>query len=112
MAVELAEEELKLAPHDAELLVSLAVNNAELGDSARARDYLRRSMELLPEDDRVMFDIGFTHEVLGDRDAALDWIVRAVENGFSKYQVEHTPGLRGLCSDVRYQRRVQRDGGR
>ncbi len=112
MAVELAEEELKLAPHDAELLVSLAVYNAELGDSTRAWDYLGKSMELHSGDATVMFDIGLTHEILGDRNTALNWIGRAVENGFSRYQVEHTPDLRGLCSDVRYQRRVQRDGGR
>lgn len=111
-AVELAEEELKLAPHDAELLASLAVYNAELGDSTRAWDYLGKSMELHSGDATVMFDIGLTHEILADRDTALNWIGRAVENGFSRYQVEHTPDLRGLCSDVRYQRRVQRDGGR
>jgi len=111
-ALELAEEELKLAPRDAELLISLAVYNAELGDSTRAWDYLGKSMELHSGDATVMFDIGLTHEILGDRDTALNWIGRAVENGFSRYQVEHTPDLRGLCSDVRYQRRVQHDGGR
>jgi len=111
-AIELAEKQLKLTPHDADVLASLASYNAELGDSARAWNYLGRSMELSPEDDAVMFQIGLTHEVLGDRDAALDWIGRAVENGFSRHQVESTPGLRDFCTDESYRHLVQRGGGR
>jgi serine/threonine-protein kinase len=111
-ALELGEEELELDPRNAGLLASLASYSAELGDSARAWDYLGRSMELHPEDDAVMFEIGLTHELLDDRDTALDWIGRAVEEGFSSYQVEHTPDLRDLCTDDRYQRQVQRGGGR
>ncbi|MCK4410421.1 MAG: tetratricopeptide repeat protein, partial [Candidatus Eisenbacteria sp.] len=111
-ALELGEEQLRFAPDDECLLASLACYCAELGDSARAWGYLGRSMELLPEDNRVMFDVGLAHEILGDRDVALDWIGRAVESGFSKVQVETTPGLRGLCSDERYRRLVQRGGGR
>ena len=111
-ALELAEEQLKTTPHDAGLLGSLACYCAELGDSARAWDYLGRSMELRPENDGVMFDIGLTHEILGDRDAALDWIGRAVENGFSRYQVETTPDLRDLCTDKQYRHPVGSDGGR
>jgi serine/threonine-protein kinase len=111
-ALELGEEQLKLTPHDDGLLASLASYCAELGDSARAWDYLSRSIELDPWSDAVMFDIGLTHEILGDRDAALDWIGRAVESGFSSYQVEHTPDLRDLCTDERYRRLVQRGGGR
>ena len=111
-ALELGEEQLRFTPHDAGLIASLATYCAELGDSARAWDYLGRSMELHPEDDAVMFEIGLTHEILGDRDAALDWIGRAVENGFSRYQVEGTPDLRDLCTDERYRRLVGDDGGR
>jgi len=111
-ALELGEEQLRFTPHDAGLLASLACYCAELGDSARAWNYLGRSMELRPEDDGVMFDIGLTHEILGDRDAALDWIGRAVENGFSRYQVETTPDLRDLCTDKQYQHPVGSDGGR
>jgi serine/threonine protein kinase/tetratricopeptide (TPR) repeat protein len=111
-AIALAEEQLKLTPHDAALLASLASYNAELGDNPRAWDYLSRSMELHPEDDEVMFQIGLVHEVLGDRDAALDWIGRAVESGFSREQVESTPGLRDLCTDGRYSRLAHRSDGR
>ena len=111
-AIELAEKQLKFRQHDAGLLASLACYCAELGDSARTWDYLGRSMELLPEDDRVMFDVGLAHEVMGDRDVALDWIGRAMESGFSKVQVETTPGLRGLCSDERYRRLTHRSSGR
>jgi serine/threonine-protein kinase len=111
-AVELAEEQLKFTPRDADLLSSLACYCAELGDSTMAWDYLGRSMALHPEDDAVMFEIGLTHEILDDRDGALDWIGRAVENGFSRYQVESTPDLREFCTDERYSRLAHGGSGR
>jgi tetratricopeptide (TPR) repeat protein len=111
-AIELAEEQLKPTTRDAGLLASLASYNAELGDSARAWDYLGRAIELRPYNAAVMFDIGLTHEVLGDRDAALDWVGRARGSGFSRKIVESTPGLRDLCTDERYRRLVGRGGGR
>ena len=111
-ALELAQEELKLAPRDADLLAVMASYSAELGDSSKARDFLSRSVELQPDDDQVMFRVGLTHEILGDRDEALLWISRALENGYSRDQVESTPSLRDFCTDERYRRLVQRGGGR
>ena len=111
-ALELAQEQLKLTPHDAGLLALMASYNAELGDTVRARDFLRRTVELRSNDDQVMFYIGLTHEVLGDREAALDWIGRAVENGFPREPVESTPGLRDFCTDERYRNLVERGSGR
>ena len=111
-ALELAQEELKLTPRDAALLAVTASYCAELGDTARARDLLSRSVELQPDDDQVMFQVGLTHEILGHRDEALLWIGRSLENGYSRDQVESTPSLRDLCTDERYQRLVRRGGGR
>ncbi|MCK5597841.1 MAG: protein kinase, partial [Candidatus Eisenbacteria sp.] len=111
-AVELAQEQLKLTPRDANLLALMASYSAELGDTARTRGLLSRTVELQPDDDQVMFYIGMTHEVLGDREAALDWIGRALENGFSEDLVESTPALRDFCTDERYRGLVQRGSGR
>ena len=111
-ALELASEQLKLTPRSTDLLAITATYCAELGDSSRAQDLLSRSVESQPDDDQVMFQIGLTHELLGDRDNALLWIGRALENGYSRDQVESTPALRDLCTDERYRRLVQRRGGR
>ena len=111
-ALELAQEELKLTPRSADLLAVMASYCAELGDSSRARDFLNRSAELSSDNDQVMFQVGLTHEILGDRDEALLWIGRALENGYSRDQVESTPSLRDLCTDERYRRLVQRGSGR
>ena len=111
-ALDLASEQLKLTPRDADLLATMASYNAGIGDSARARDFLGRSMALHPENNAVMFDIGLTCEVLGDRNAALDWIGRAVGSGFSREQVESTPSLRDFCSDERYRRLAHAGNGR
>jgi len=111
-AIELAQEQLKLTPHSADLLALMASYCSELGDTVRARDFLSRTVELRPDDEQVMFYIGLTHEVLGDREAALDWIGRSLENGFSKDLVESTPALRDLCTDERYRRLAQRGSSR
>jgi serine/threonine-protein kinase len=111
-ALELASEQLESTPRDADLLASMASYNAELGDSARAWDYLGRSMALHPDDEAVMFQIGLIHEVLDDRETALHWIGRALENGFSREQVESTPSLREFCTDERYPRLAHGGNGR
>jgi tetratricopeptide (TPR) repeat protein len=105
-ALELAEDRQVLEPNDATLLVSAATYSAELGDVEKAGVYLSSTIALEPEDEMVMFHIGLTYEVLGKRDEALDWIGRAVDEGFSREQIESTPSLRELCADERYGLRV------
>jgi serine/threonine-protein kinase len=101
-AFELAEEKLVLTPNDAGLLVDMASYSAELGYSERARALLERVVALKPDDGLVMFHVGLTYEVLGERTEALDWIGRAVDEGFSREQIETAPSLRQLCADERY----------
>jgi serine/threonine-protein kinase len=108
MALQLGEDQLRSTPNDAGLVASLATYSAELGDTTQALAYLERSEGLQPSDEAVMFNIGLTHELLGDRSEALHWIGRAMENGFSRYQIESTPDLRDLCTDEHYRRMVRR----
>jgi len=109
-ALGLAREQLRVRPEDADLITQLAVYSAGVGDTTAALGYLGNAVALSPDDESVMFQMGLTYEVLGRREEALDWLESAVENGYSREQVEGTPDLRELCADERYRRRIGRVG--
>lgn len=97
-------------PHDPYIQAHLASYYGELGrrDDALAR--VDSALALAPDDPEVLFHVGHTYEVLGRRDTALEWIRRAVELGYSRAQIERTPGLRALCADDRYDSLLEGEG--
>jgi serine/threonine-protein kinase len=97
-------------PHDAHVQSHLASYYGELGRRDSALERADDALALAPDDPEVLFHVGHTYEVLGDRDAALEWIARAVELGYSRAQIERTPGLRALCAGHRYQELVRETG--
>ncbi len=55
------------------------------------------------EDVKVMFWVGSTYERLGERENALHWIGKALENGYSRVQIEREPDFRELRANARFQ---------
>jgi serine/threonine-protein kinase len=109
-AAEKAEEQRRVTPHDPHLLCNLAAYYGSLRDRAKALPLLSEASALAPDDVEVMFQVGHTYERLGDRERALEWIGRALEHGYSRAQVDVTPGLRSFCADERYQELLSRVG--
>lgn len=102
-AIRRANEILRINPHDAEALSSVAGYYARLGQRGRATRSLDKLIALNPEDLKVLFKIGGTYEQLGQREEALKWIDRAIRNGYTTAEVERAPSLRALRADPRYQ---------
>ncbi len=50
----------------------------------------------------VMYRAATIYEHLGDRVKALYWIAKAIENGYSRSEIEHQPELKKLIADKRY----------
>ena len=100
-AIELAEEQRNVNPRDSELLSQLAGYYAMIGDRTKALACLDQSLQISPDDAQIMFHTGTTYEQLGEREQAIDWIVKAIENGYSKSEIEHQPELRKLLADAR-----------
>jgi serine/threonine protein kinase/tetratricopeptide (TPR) repeat protein len=102
-AILLAEEELKVNSSDVTVLTNLAQYYAFLGRGDRALPLLNRALGFTPNDNKLMFRAAEIYEQLGDRPLALKFVAKAMELGYSKGGVEHSPTLRQLRTDPGYQ---------
>jgi serine/threonine-protein kinase len=64
-------------------------------------------LDIAPDNLEVMFRAAYTYENLGMRDDALLWIGKAIENGYSRSEIENQPELKQLVTDERYQQLLQ-----
>ncbi|MDH3227668.1 MAG: protein kinase [Thermoleophilia bacterium] len=83
-----------------------AVALAHVGDTVRALERIRRSMEDLAFFDHahhVEYNIGAAYAILGEHETALGWFRRAVDGGFPCLPAYERPAFLGsLRSDARY----------
>lgn len=103
-ALETALAQLNVNPKDTEVLSSIALYYAHLGQAAEAERYIARALALSPKNSYSLFTEALVYEIMGNRDKALSAVQQAVDAGFSPEEVAHEPELRGLHSDPRYQR--------
>jgi serine/threonine-protein kinase len=94
---------LNVNPSDATVLTNLAQYHAYLGRGDKALALLNRALGLTPHDNKLMFRAAEIYEQLGDRPLALKFVAKAMELGYSKAGVEHSPTLRRLRTDPGYQ---------
>ncbi|HEX9652928.1 MAG TPA: protein kinase, partial [bacterium] len=76
-AIKMGEEQLKVKPNDADLLLSLAAYYIEFGDEAKSLALVEQVAALKNKDVEITFRIGLMYEQLHDRDQALQWIEKA-----------------------------------
>jgi len=103
-AIEMAEGQLKINPNDCEIISNLAAYNADIGNEKKALNLLTRSLKIAPDDIQVFYRAATIYEHLGNREKALLWIGKAIENGYSKSEIEHQPELKDLVADARYKK--------
>jgi serine/threonine-protein kinase len=103
-AIELAEEQRRVDPKDAALLVAIGDCHALLGDAARARALLKQGLALSPDDVELQSMAAAAYEQVGDRDAALRHVKRALDAGYPRESLEADPGLVSLRADPRFPR--------
>ena len=99
--ITLAEKNLKIND-DPETASNLASYYAEVGDTIKALALLKKSLSAAPGDVMVMYRAATTYEHFGNRVKALYWISKAIENGYSRSEIEHQPELKNLIADERY----------
>jgi tetratricopeptide (TPR) repeat protein len=107
-AAELAEDQRKITPNDANLLASLAGYYALLGEKDRAQALMQKSLELAPENSIVLYFAGHASEQLGRRDDALSLIGKAIDHGYALAEVEKDPYLAQLRKDPRFEELKER----
>ena len=107
-AIELAEEQKKVNPNDPDVISRLAGYYAMITNRKAALTHITQALEMAPKNVQVMYQVGTAYEQLGERDKALQWVGKALENGYSRSEIEHQPELRELVADVKYQQLVSK----
>lgn len=102
-----AEEQLKVNPMRADIMADLAGYYLTLGEKEAGKKLLIKILNSDITTVETFFRIGEIYELLGDRQEAITWIEKALQNGFSKTQIEKYPGLKELRDDPQYQIRIK-----
>ena len=98
-----AERVLALNPVDARAL-SLGSSNLLIdGQTERALEWSKRSLDLYPDDMSVLFNGTCLRAILGMKEEALELLERAVALGYGQRDwIEHDPDYESLRSDPRF----------
>ncbi len=110
IAVKKAEEQLNVNKKDATILSNLADYHSMLGHKKQALDYMNQSLALAPEGVEIIRRSVDVCEQLGERELALRYLEMAFTKGTSAREIDQAPALKGLRSDTRYKRLVDRLG--
>src|SRR5207302_8377280 len=73
-AVELASQELKVNPHDPDVLSSVASYYSEMGDRDHALLYLGQSLQNGHNDKDILLDAATVYNNLGETGLAVEWL--------------------------------------
>jgi serine/threonine protein kinase/tetratricopeptide (TPR) repeat protein len=101
-AIELGKGRLRLNPHDAQLLSSLAVYHAMRGEKKAALEDLDASLRLQPKSPDLLLNAGITYQQLGDSKRALNALEKAVSLGISPEYLRDTPNFEALRDNPRF----------
>jgi eukaryotic-like serine/threonine-protein kinase len=109
-AIELASAELKVNPHDPDVLSSLASYYSMLGDRANAVTYLRQALQYGQNNKDMLITAASVYNHLGDTGPALEWLGKAVQAGYTPDRIRNTHDFDNLTNTPGYQRLVNSAG--
>jgi len=105
-AIKIAEDIVAVNPNNADAIVSLAGFHAMLDHDKKALELIDKAIRYAPNDGKIMFRAGSTFEQLGNRAKAIEWLIKAIENGYSRDEIESQPELLKLISDEQYKKQM------
>jgi Predicted integral membrane protein len=104
-----AERSLLLNSSDARALALGSLALFDDGQTSRALEWSRRSLELYPDDMSTLIQAACLHSRSGDREQALALLERVFARGWGKRDwIEHDPDYDSLRDDPRFQQLVSR----
>jgi eukaryotic-like serine/threonine-protein kinase len=106
-AISLADKQLNVNPSDTDVLSSLALYHARLGDAIEARQYLTRALQGSPNDMDILRIACLVHLEAGQRQESLKWLEKSVRAGYSREQLLANPELASLRYQPDFDRIVQ-----
>jgi adenylate cyclase len=103
--IERVERVLRLNPVDGRALSLGSIHLYEEGDTARAMEWSRRSLELYPEDLSTLVSAACLYARAGDKDEALGYLERVFARGWGKRDwIDHDPDYDTLRDHPRFKR--------
>jgi serine/threonine protein kinase/Flp pilus assembly protein TadD len=92
-ALQLAADDLKVNPQDADVYTLAAEYFAMLGMRPEAIRHLNKALQLRPSDAETLYFAGIVHALLGDKKQAVSWLQAAVNRGYSRSEIDNSPEL-------------------
>jgi len=102
-AADLALEELKVNPRDADLLSTVAGYYSMLGDRKKALLYLSQALQYGHNDKGILLDAAGVYNQLGETGLAIEWLGKAVQAGYTKDKILSDPQFANLASNPSFQ---------
>jgi eukaryotic-like serine/threonine-protein kinase len=102
-AVELTQAQLKVNPHDPDVLSSLANYSAMLGDRKNAQLYIEQALQYGHNDKSILMDAASVYNHLGEGGLAIEWLAKAVQAGYTPDKIRSWHEFDNLASTPGYQ---------
>ena len=102
-AAELAQEELKVNPHDPDVLSSLASYYSMLGDRKHALLYLGQALQHGRNDKAILMDAASVYNHLGETGLAVEWLAKAMQAGYTTDKIRSLHEFDNLANTPGYQ---------
>jgi len=102
-AVALANEQLKVNPHDARTLSFVAWYYAALGDRDLALSSAQRTVQPAPRDPELMINVALVYNQFGQTARTIEWLRKAVAAGYPTTIVHDTPNFESLKANSAFQ---------
>jgi serine/threonine-protein kinase len=102
-AIELALAELKVNPHDPDVLSSLAGYYSMLGDRKNAMLYLTQALQFGHNNKDVLLDAAGVYNQLGETGPAIEWLAKTVQAGYTPEKIRRLHEFDNLASNPSYQ---------
>jgi eukaryotic-like serine/threonine-protein kinase len=102
-AIELASAELKVNPHDVDVLSDLAVYYAGIGKKEQAEKYLAQALQYGHSEKELLATAAQVYNDLGETGLALEWMSKAIDAGYSARKFQDLVAFQNLVDNPRYQ---------
>ena len=102
-AIGLAYKELQVNPRDANALGHMALYHAKKGDTAQAKDFIKRARAIDSSDVYLIYTSAVVDTVANDPKSAVDALRAALQKGFATADIEAEPEFTPLHDRPEYQ---------
>jgi eukaryotic-like serine/threonine-protein kinase len=106
-AIELASAELKVNPHDPDVLSSLASYYSMLGDRKNALLYLGQALQYGHNDKDVLLDAASVYNHLGESSLAVEFLAKVVQAGYTADKIRSLHDFDNLAGMPAYQQLIK-----